>query len=115
MPTYTYCCSKCEHKFELFFSYAEYQSSPLCIKCQSSDTQRSYSDDLSNAICSVRKHSSELKTIGDLANRNRDNMSDDQKIELYSKHNSYKDASTHKALPKGMKRIKKPKTKNKWT
>lgn len=86
----------------------------MCVQCKSSDTYRSYSDDLSNAICSVRKHSSELKTVGDLANRNRDNMSDDQKIELYSKHNSYKDNSDSKPLPKGMKRIKKSKTKNKW-
>jgi hypothetical protein len=42
-------------------------------------------------------------------------MSDDQKIELYSKHNSYKDNNETKSLPKGMNRIKKPKIKNKWT
>ena len=64
---------------------------------------------------SVKKSDDQLKTLGDLANRNRDKLSEDQKVELYSKHNSYKDEPVNeKPLPKGLSRLKKqPKTK--WT
>lgn len=114
MPTYTYLCDKCNNKFELFASYSNYEATPKCAFCKSKGARRSYSDDLANAVCSVKKHSSELKTVGDLANRNRDRMSDDQKLELHAKHNSYKEQAQENALPKGMNRIKKPKKKTKW-
>lgn len=58
---------------------------------------------------SVKKSDSELKTIGDLAKRNRDRMSNDHKQHLHEKHNSYKERKIEtKPLPKGMKYIKKP-------
>lgn len=63
---------------------------------------------------SVKKADSELKTIGDLANRNRDRMSEDERVTLYKKHNDYKDQESQKELPKGMSRIKKSKSKIKW-
>jgi hypothetical protein len=63
---------------------------------------------------SVKKSDSELKTIGDLANRNRDRMTDDHRTVLDHKHNAYKDNDAIKELPKGMSRIKKPKYKTKW-
>jgi hypothetical protein len=69
--------------------------------------------DVATQSTSVRKSDSELKTIGDLANRNRDRLSDDEKITLHKKHNSYKDQESHKELPKGMSRIKKT-NKVKW-
>ena len=113
MPTYTYVCNSCEIKFELFSTINNYEDRPKCPKCSKKKTERSYVDDLMSVQGSVKKHDSELKTIGDLANRNRDRMSDDQKNELHTKHNSYKENSP-KQLPKGMQRIpKKPKTK--WT
>jgi hypothetical protein len=64
---------------------------------------------------SIKKSDSELKTIGDLANRNRDRLSEDEKQHLYDKHNSYKDTELEKSLPKGMNKISKPKKKIKWT
>lgn len=67
--------------------------------------------DLATQSSSVKKSNSELKTIGDLANRNRDRMSDDQKAALYAKHNDYKEHKEENRLPAGMSRIKKgPKT-----
>jgi superfamily II RNA helicase len=63
---------------------------------------------------SIRKSDSELKTIGDLANRNRDRMSDDQKQTLTQKHNLYKNKEEKKQLPSGMTRLKKQ-HKTKWT
>jgi hypothetical protein len=63
---------------------------------------------------SIRKSDSELKTIGDLALRNTERMSMDEKSHLYQKHNSYKETQEEaKPLPKGMSRIKKP-PKVKW-
>jgi hypothetical protein len=57
----------------------------------------------------VKKADSELKTIGDLANRNADRMSEDQKRSLYMKHNDYKEHKIEtKPLPKGMSYKKKP-------
>jgi len=117
MPSYTFSCSICNIKFELFYTIREYTEHPKCIECGSNKkTQRSYEDDLHTISASVKKSDSELKTVGDLANRNRDKLSDDQKHQLETKHNEYKDDQFKKKkdLPKGMTRLKKqPKTK--WT
>lgn len=117
MPTYSYKCEKCNKNFELFFSIQLYQEKPTCIFCSSSNTFRRYIDDVITQSSSIKKTDSELRTIGDLANRNRDKMSEDQKHELFMKHNSYKYEQPSKELPKGMSRIKKTqkKDKPKWT
>jgi hypothetical protein len=73
-----------------------------------------YSADVLTQSASVRKSDSELKTIGDLARRNSDKFSEDEKHHLYQKHNSYKyDTNEMKNLPSGMTRINKP-NKHKW-
>lgn len=113
MPTYSYCCSKCDQNFELFFYIKDYIDSPSCINCKSSKTYRLYSKDILTQSTSVKKADSELKTIGDLAKRNTDKMSEDHKQSLYEKHNSYKYEESQKILPQGMNRIKKP-PKPKW-
>jgi hypothetical protein len=77
---------------------------------------RSYLDDAKTIIAgSVKKSDNELKTLGDLARRNTDRMSDDQKEILQTKHNKYKEQQSVKQLPKGMSRMNKPKHKTKWT
>lgn len=113
MPTYSYSCPDCNTDFELFFYIKDYISNPNCIECNNNNTYRRYADDVATQNCSVRKSDSELKTVGDLANRNRDKMSKDEKNALYQKHNSYKETASDKPLPKGMTRIKKG-TKTKW-
>lgn len=111
MPTYSYHCIDCEQDFELFFYIKDYISDPECIGCQSKNTHRRYVDDVITQNCSVKKSDSELKTVGDLANRNRDRLSNDEKAHLDKKHNEYKDRTELPPLPKGMKRMKKgPKT-----
>jgi putative FmdB family regulatory protein len=114
MPTYTYHCSKCEQDFELFFYIKDYIENPKCEKCHSKKTHRLYIKDVITQSTTVKKSDGELKTLGDLANRNRDKLSDDQKNELFSKHNDYKENKPDAPLPKGMSRIKKGK-KIKWT
>lgn len=114
MPTYSYHCNSCKKDFELFFYIKNYVEKPKCLYCTSIKTERKYIDDVITQNASVRKSDSELKTIGDLANRNRDRLSEDEKIALHKKHNDYKDQGLVKELPKGMSRIKKP-NKIKWT
>lgn len=114
MPTYTYYCIDCNKTFELFAYIKDYQETAICSYCNKKNTSRSIIDDVMTQNTSVKKSDSELKTLGDLANRNRDRLSDDQKRDLNKKHNSYKEQSTKKQLPSGMSRLKKqPKTK--WT
>lgn len=108
MPSYTYGCDSCGNKFELFSYIKDYQSNPICPQCQEK-SHRLYVEDVLTQSTSVKKSDSELKTIGDLALRNSEKMSEDQKISLYQKHNSYKDNKEEsKPLPSGMSRIKKP-------
>jgi putative FmdB family regulatory protein len=41
MPTYTYQCEKCHHRFEKFLTYAEFDAATVnCPKCSSGDVQR---------------------------------------------------------------------------
>lgn len=107
MPTYSYHCEKCDCDFELFAYIKDYVSSPKCVECGAKSTHRLYSKDVATQSTSVKKADSELKTIGDLANRNRDRMSEDEKAALYKKHNDYKENKEEKPLPKGMTRMKK--------
>jgi len=106
MPEYSYLCEHCNYKFSLFYTIVGYDPSPQCKKCKSK-CKRDYELDLTTINTSVKKSDSELKTIGDLAKRNSDRMSEDQKHALYMKHNSYKDDKDLKPLPSGMSRVKK--------
>lgn len=106
MPEYSYTCTKCNFSFSLISSIKSYTEHPICSKCSGSCC-RDYGTDLITLNSSVKKSDSELKTIGDLAQRNSDRMSTDEKYALYKKHNSYKDEQDLKPLPTGMSRVKK--------
>ena len=112
MPNYSYFCETCDTAFELFFSIRDYKEKTKCKKCNKT-CRRNYIEDVLSQSASVKKSDSELKTIGDLANRNRDRFSSDERIALDKKHNEYKDNDLAKELPKGMSRIKKQ-NKVKW-
>lgn len=113
MPTYSYGCIDCKQNFELFSYIKDYQEKPNCINCNKNNTHRLYILDVATQATTIKKSDSELKTLGDLALRNTERMSEDQKISLYQKHNSYKDQELEKQLPSGMSRMKKPE-KPKW-
>jgi putative FmdB family regulatory protein len=115
MPCYTYICEKCSTKFEIVCSLRDYKEKVSCEQCGAKNATRSYHDDLSTLATSVRLADSEIKTLGHLANRNSEKMSDDQKAALNMKHNSYKYEESTKSLPSGMSRMKKSKGKVKWT
>jgi putative FmdB family regulatory protein len=107
MPTYSYTCGNCSCDFELFLYIKDYTEHPKCIHCDSNNTHREYAKDVITQSASVRKSDNELKTIGDLAKRNSERMSDDEKVHLHQKHNSYREDGPQKELPRGMSRIKK--------
>lgn len=108
MPTYSYSCDKCKTDFELFYHIDSYNAQPDCPSCGKKQTHRLYVKDVLTQSASVKKSDTELKTIGDLALRNSEKMSEDQKHDLYFKHNSYKLEEGQKELPTGMQRVKKP-------
>lgn len=112
MPNYSYGCDNCNIIFELFFHIKDYNDSPKCLEC-GKKSHRLYSLDVLTQSASVKKSDSELKTIGDLAKRNADRLSEDEKTYLHHKHNSYKETKSQKELPRGMSRMKKP-PKTKW-
>lgn len=114
MPIYTFECLKCEKTFEHVCSIKSYNGKAKCPSCSSKKTTRCYTDDVATINGSVKKSDSELKTLGDLAMRNTERLTEDQKQEIYKKNNSYKETPSDKPLPKGMSRIKKP-PKTKWT
>jgi len=115
MPEYSYYCDKCNKKFEVICSIREYQENAKCSYCNKSNgTYRLYREDLISLNTSIKKSDNELKTIGDIANRNRDKLSDDHKQALNIKHNKYKEEQSSKDLPSGMSRMKKQ-PKIKWT
>lgn len=115
MPEYTYCCEKCSNKFCIICSIREYDEHAKCTKCNSKNTYRMYQEDLSTLNTSVKLSDNDVKTLGHLAKRNSEKMSEDQKQHLHDKHNKYKDSDTEINLPSGMSRMKKPKSKPKWT
>jgi putative FmdB family regulatory protein len=115
MPTYSYECRACLNRFELFSYIKDYKQQPQCPRCRKYQTNRLYLVDVATQNCSIKKSDSELKTIGDLANRNRDKLTNEQKTELYNQHNAYKLDQPATELPKGVSRIKKSSKKNKWT
>jgi hypothetical protein len=91
----------------MFFYIKDYNDQPKCSYCNSKKTHRLYAQDILTLNSSVKKSDSELKTIGDLADRNRDKLSNDEKQSLYDKHNNYKEKQSEKPLPQGMTRMKK--------
>lgn len=105
MPAYTFECENCSKVFERVCSMKDYTGKAKCPLCNSKKTFRRYVDDVATLNGSVKKADSELKTIGDLANRNRDRMTEDHKIALHQKHNSYREDAPE--LPKGMSRLNK--------
>lgn len=109
MPTYSFLCNSCNSSFELLSTISAYRENPKCEHCGSTKTYRDYDKDMSTLVTSVKKGDGELKTLGDLAQRNTERMSNDQKAYLKYKHNEYKENKPDSPLPAGMSRIKKPK------
>jgi hypothetical protein len=115
MPEYTFVCDDCGCKFAEILSFAQYdQKKYSCCSCDGNNLSRSYEDDCMNIGGMVRKSDSELKTLGHIADRNRDRMSEDHKEHLKYKYTEYKKHKPEEVLPQGMSWTEKPE-KVQWT
>jgi putative FmdB family regulatory protein len=113
MPTYTYKCPSCKKVFEILSSIKDYQDTVSCSSCDCKKASRCLAHDVQTLNGSVKLGDNELKTLGHLAQRNTERMSEDQKQSIWTKNNSYKETPLDKPLPKGMSRVKKT-PKMKW-
>lgn len=86
MPAYDFICQDCEHTFELVMSMSAYCLPSCCPKCNKQSVARVYTEPTTNII-----RGDHQITVGELAERNRDRYSDDQKIALHKKHNEYRE------------------------
>ena len=114
MPLYTYECPT-HGLFCISSSIAEYKPKTKCPtkKCRKV-CERNIMVDASTLVGVA---DATPKTVGGLADKNADKMSDDQKAALYKKHNAYKEADPNvepRPLPPGMERIERPKEREYW-
>lgn len=101
MPVYQYKCDACDHGFEQYQTLKE-DTLRRCPKC------RKYK--LYRVICApMLVQNGEPKTLGMLAERNASKMSDEEKRRISKEQETKRDEVLYKRLPKGMRRLKKPK------
>lgn len=107
MPQYTFDCNDCKNKFEITCWICEYDACIKlleCPKCNSRNVQRDYITD--KTTTSIILADDKLK-LGELAKRNTERMSDEEKAALNYKHNEYLYNEPEHDLPSGMKRTRK--------
>ena len=110
---YSFICRSCKKEFEEVLTRQQYENFQVVCSCGSDKVSRDYQTDLEGLVGSVKKSDSELRTIGDIAARNTERYSDDQKLEMRKQHFSYLEGEEPEA-PKGATRVKK-KEPVKWT
>lgn len=103
MPQYTFLCENCQAQFNISCYISDYDATTKglkCPKCESVDVCRDYqTDKISGGVVH--------QTLGMLAQKNSDRMSDEEKARINYEHNKYKFEEGNE-LPQGMKRIRKP-------
>ncbi len=106
MPEYYYTCEKCKKTFSTFkVSVSQYIEKEKCPTCNSTqNVYREYQEE--GFYSSIRLSDGEIKTVGHLAERNTENMSDDELKALNRKNTAYL-REQPKDLPSGMKRVTK--------
>ena len=113
MPEYTFLCDKdnggCGHGFSLVMPITEYSDEQECPDCRKTEAvRRCLEVDLPTLNQSVRKGDNQI-TVGELAKRNSERLSSDEKTHLTYEQNKYKYEEPTKELPKGMSRMGSPK------
>jgi putative FmdB family regulatory protein len=86
LPTYSYKCEECNHRFESFQSFKDFTPLTTCPNCNQNTLVRDYQSDLPSG--SVKKGDDQL-TVGELAARNTERFSEDYKEHLHIKNHSY--------------------------
>ena len=108
MPVYSYLCPSCG-PFELHSSIRDYKEQVKCEKCGTKSNRQLLTD----ASTVIGIGDSSPKTVGAIADKNADKMSEDEKAAIYKKNNAYKEGPD-KPLPEGMTRIKRPSERIVW-
>lgn len=101
MAEYSFICAKCDNTFSIFEHRTKYTGKAKCPKCKKISKQRDFSADL--PLDNIIKGDDQLKTVGDLAKRNTDRLSPDEKRHILAKRDANKIMNPN--LPKGMKRM----------
>jgi len=106
MPTYTFHCNPanngCDHQFEIYISYAEYDQSVSTIHCPKCKQLLPIERIIDSPHIFVPK------TVGYFCDKNSDTYSLDHKEHLKKEHYKYRteDSESPKELPSGMQRMK---------
>jgi hypothetical protein len=114
MPTYTYNCPEetggCGHQYEVFILMSEYnpQLPPVCPGCKTrTHVRRNFKVDISSTSSHIQ-----TQTLGSLAEKNTNSMSEDARLAQWRKDNAYKfddpPNEPKMKLPRGAKRLLKP-------
>lgn len=107
MPTYTYFCDDCQQYFEKFALMCDYTDSETCPTCNSCrNVIRALGYDISTVHRTVVAGDNEIN-LGQLADRNTQRMSRDEKIDKFYEQNKYKYEGPETDLPTGMTRVHK--------
>lgn len=103
MPEYTFQCKSCNFQFNEFWQVSQYDKKIKklkCTSCGSKDVYRNYIED--NVYGGVR----EVKTVGQLAERNEKRLGKEQVQKIRESHKSSRNrADTEVKMPGGMRRI----------
>lgn len=114
MPTYTYTCLEgqkgCGYTFEIYIPIAKYDPNvfPECPNCNKKNAvKRNFQKDISTTSSHIK-----TQTLGSLAEKNTNSMSEEARLAQWRKDNAYKfenpPGEPEMKLPKGAKHLRKP-------
>lgn len=83
MPFYNFQCEQCLHTFELFMGMSDYHIPDQCPKCNNQGAVKRIFDGCPSVS------NGEPKTLGALADKNADKLSEAEKMALNYKHTEY--------------------------
>jgi len=114
MPDYTFECEKCSKQTMLFFTMSEYDKQHKKVKCPSCQGPLIRNFLADNVKGFVASSLTDCKTIGQYAEKQTAKYSKQQTEDIIENFKTKKTGGM-KQLPKGMTRMKKPKSGTKWT
>ena len=86
MPEYSYTCLKCNTKFSVIKSISDYKPKEKCPECKLiGEVIRDLETDWNSLVGAVVRGDDQI-TVGELAKRNTERLSNDEKAALTHKH-----------------------------
>lgn len=103
MPTYSFLCEDCTNAFEINCFISDYDGVVKGMECPSCSSKNVYRDYSTDKVSGQIK----VQTLGMMAQKNSERMTDEQKAALNFEHKKYLYEEGNE-LPAGMKRARKP-------